>query len=429
MNAMVAPPSPLFSRRPPSKLSVWVLPVFVLAIAYALLALTLTEQLSHQQIMQRCVLVDPRRARIWSVGNVEIGLAYFGVFGGMVFYFLRLYARSTRHLLDLSLALLYLAGSFALDYFCVETFHPFMALLVGDAIVMTFTVMVSRQVWFQRLLGVFVPVIFLTCGVGHFLEGLSYWRLTYTVNTPWTMVTADIGFAVLVNASRFPAFIRGEDVVAELAIAKTRAETLQIEIDARVRADEQRAEAEAAREKAEAEKEAAQARTRAFLRDVLASVTNSKLVLVDTSDQLPPSFAPVGELISLSREAGLRELRQRTKQVALAAGHSEERQHDLLTAVSESGMNAIVHGDGGTGQVLVGTDGTVQVRVEDHGLGISMENLPKATLSRGFSTKATLGHGLKMMLETTDRLYLLTGPGGTTVVLEQSRERPAPAWL
>ena len=92
-------------------------------------------------------------------------------------------------------------------------------------------------------------------------------------------------------------------------------------------------------------------------------------------------------------------------------------------------MNAIVHGGGGTGRVSVGADGTVQVRVEDQGGGISVENLPRATLSRGFSTQATLGHGLKMMLETADRLYLLTGPTGTTVVLEQERDKPPPAWL
>lgn len=43
--------------------------------------------------------------------------------------------------------------------------------------------------------------------------------------------------------------------------------------------------------------------------------------------------------------------------------------------------------------------------------------------------RATLGHGLKLMLETVDRLYLLTGPSGTTIVLEQEQDRPLPAWL
>ena len=408
--------------KPPNPFIPWLLPIFVLAVAYGLLALTLTEQLSHRQIMERCVLVDPRRARLWSVGNVEIGLAYLGVFGGMLFYFLRLYSRSRQHLADLGLAVAYLLGSFALDAFCVQHFHPFMALLIGDATVMTFTLAVSRQVWFQRLLGVFVPVIFLTCGIGHFLEGLSYWQLTYTINTPWTMVTADIGFAVLVNASRFPAFIRGEDVVAELAVTKTRAETLQAEIDARLRADE-------LREHAEAEKQAEKARVRTFLRDVLASVTDNKLHLIDTADEFPLPSQDMGEAIVLSQEAGLRELRQRALMAAQRAGHSEERQHELLTAVSEAGMNAIVHGNGGIGRVSVEANGTIQVRVEDHGTGIAMENLPRATLSRGFSTKATLGHGLKMMLDTVDRLYLLTSPTGTTIVLEQDREKPIPVWL
>ncbi len=409
-------------QKPPNPFTPWLLPIFVLAVAYGLLALTLTEQLSHREIMERCVLVDPRRARLWSVGNVEIGLAYLGVFGGMLYYFLRLYSRSRQHLTDLSLAIAYLLISFALDYFCVQHFNPFMALLIGDAAVMTFTLAVSRQVWFQRLLGVFVPVIFLTCGVGHLLEGLSYWQLTYTVNTPWTMVTADIGFAVLVNASRFPAFIRGEDVVAELAAAKAQAQTLQVQIDARIRADE-------LREQAEAEKEAEKVRIRAFLRDVLISVTDSKLFLIDSSDQLPLPSVPVGEAILLSETEGLRELRQRTQQAAKAAGHSEERWNDLATAASEAGMNAITHGGQGTAWVFHNDAGTVQVRVEDHGTGITMENLPRAALSRGFSTKASLGHGLKMTLDTVDRLYLLTGPAGTTVVLEQDREKPLPAWL
>lgn len=413
-----APPPPDNS---PRRFTPWLLPLFVLAIAYALLALTLTEQLSHQQIMERCVLVDPRRARIWSVGNVEIGLAYFGVFFGMVFYFLKLYGRSRQHLVDLGLALAYLMGSFALDYFCVQTFHPFMALLVGDAVVMTFTVMVSRQVWFQRLLGVFVPVIFLTCGVGHFLEGLSYWHLTYTVNTPWTMVTADVGFAVLVNANRFPAFIRGEDVVAELAIAKTRAETLQGEIDARLRAEQ-------ARSAAEAEQEAARLRMRAFLRDVLVGATEGKLHLCFAPDDLPPAPDSARAPIPLSMTEGLSELRQSVKALALELHFEDARWQDLMTAASEAGMNAVVHAHGGQARLGANAEGTVQVRVEDQGQGIDVERLPRATLEKGYTTAGTLGHGMKMMLQSVDRIYLLTGEGGTTLVLEQDRIASAPAW-
>jgi PAS domain S-box-containing protein len=175
------------------------------------------------------------------------------------------------------------------------------------------------------------------------------------------------------------------------------------------------------------ERERMAAQQRAFLRDVLLSVTEGRLHLCHTASELPAPLVPFGGSVSLSREGGLRELRHLALEAA--EGMAEEGRHDLATAASEAGMNAIVHGGGGTGQVSVGADGTVQVRVEDHGTGITMENLPHATLSRGFSTKATLGHGLKMMIETADRLYLMTGPTGTTVVLEQDRERPLPAWL
>lgn len=407
MNATLFSIKPNPSGKLSSRLLSWILPICVLVIAYALLGLTFTEQLTHQEIMQRCVLVDPRRARIWSVGNVEIGLAYFGVFFGMVFYFLKMYFRSKEHVTDLCLALAYLGGSFLLDFFCVQTFQPFMALLIGDAIVMTFTVMVSKQVWFQRLLGVFVPIIFLTCGLGHFLEGLSYWKLTYTYNTPWTMVTADIGFAVLVNTSRFPAFIRGEDVVAELAIAKTRAETLQVEIDARTQA--------------EADREAAQRLMQGFLRDVLASVTEGRLRLCDTILDLPPMMVSACDLIILTRTEGLSRLRQCTREVSLGLGIPEERWQDLVTACSEAGMNAVVHGGGGVARVGADGQDTVQVWVEDQGQGIEVKNLPRATLEKGYTTAGTLGHGMKMMLQAADRVWLLTGSSGTTVVLEQDR--------
>ncbi len=57
----------------------------------------------------------------------------------------------------------------------------------------------------------------------------------------------------------------------------------------------------------------------------------------------------------------------------------------------------------------------------DQGRGINVENLPRATLEKGYTTAGTLGHGMKMMLQTADRLWLLTGSTGTTLVLEQDR--------
>jgi PAS domain S-box-containing protein len=160
----------------------------------------------------------------------------------------------------------------------------------------------------------------------------------------------------------------------------------------------------------------ADALQRTFLRDVLASVTEGRLVLCEVHADLPAPLPSVGAPIPLSRESGLRDLRVRA--LDAADGMSDERRHDLVTAVSEAGMNAIVHGGGGVGYVGRGEDGMIQVRVEDQGAGIAVADLPRATLARGYSTKATLGHGFKMM-QAVDRVYVLTGSTGSTVVLEQ----------
>ena len=172
---------------------------------------------------------------------------------------------------------------------------------------------------------------------------------------------------------------------------------------------------------------------RVFLRDVLASVTGGRLNLCDSPADLPDPLPTSGDPIPLSRTEGLHALRQAAKKATLTEGFADERWQDLVTAVSEAAMNAAVHAGGGEGRVCVGgagteRAGTVQVWVRDHGRGIDVENLPRAALAKGYTTAGSLGHGMKMMLESTDRLWLLTSPEGTTVVMEQDRHPPAPTW-
>lgn len=182
--------------------------------------------------------------------------------------------------------------------------------------------------------------------------------------------------------------------------------------------ERRRVEADNVRLLAEAEENAV--RQRAFLRDVLASVTDGRLQLCDTAADLPSSPAACLPPVLLSYTSGLRQLRHEALEAAAAVGLSRERGHDLALAVGEAGMNAVVHAGSGTGQVFWDQkQQSVQIRIEDQGEGILVENLPRATLKRGYSTKATLGHGMKMILQTASCLWLLTGPTGTTVVLEQ----------
>ena len=171
------------------------------------------------------------------------------------------------------------------------------------------------------------------------------------------------------------------------------------------------------------------ARANKALRDVLMSVTEGRFHLCESAADLPPPLEALGEPFSLVRVEAIPALRHAARDAAQRGGLSDERREDLELAVSEAAMNAVVHSHEGVGQICLHPDGTIQVWVMDTGPGITMENLPRATLERGYTTAGTLGHGFWLMLNSIDRLWLLTGTSGTTVVLEQYCTAPEPAWL
>lgn len=187
-------------------------------------------------------------------------------------------------------------------------------------------------------------------------------------------------------------------------------------------------------ERAEAELSAAIAKQQKFVRDVLFSVTEGKLRLCRDVTDLPEALPEVAGPFPLSKGA-LRALRVAAETVAREQNFDEERWQDLLTAIGEAGMNAVVHGGGGEGRVCFGSPaGTetppyIQIWIKDEGSGISMDFVHRATLEKGFTTAGTMGHGFSMILKTCDRMYLSTGPTGTTVVIEQSKEPPQPEWV
>lgn len=169
---------------------------------------------------------------------------------------------------------------------------------------------------------------------------------------------------------------------------------------------------------------------RIFLREVLFGLSEGRLILCDTADDLPAPLPLFGEPIPLTKMS-LRTLRHRMAAFATEAGWPLERQQDFETAVGEGAMNAVVHGGGeASGEVRADLkSGRGQVWIRDQGKGISEASLHRATLEKGFTTAGTLGHGFSIMLKTADRVYLLTGPTGTTVVLEQGAIPPEPSWL
>lgn len=163
---------------------------------------------------------------------------------------------------------------------------------------------------------------------------------------------------------------------------------------------------------------------RAFLRDVLSSVTQGRLLLCDAEADLPCPLEPLAGRPNMPvLSETLSGLRARIQAAATEAGLPPNRGDDLLLGAGEAAMNAVVHAGGGRAHVLRDpARGLVQVWLRDQGGGIALDHLHRATLEPGFTTAGTLGQGFYILLHTCDRVYLHTGPAGTTVVLEQAAD-------
>jgi PAS domain S-box-containing protein len=168
-------------------------------------------------------------------------------------------------------------------------------------------------------------------------------------------------------------------------------------------------------------------RRRDIIRDLLWNVTNGRLNICESCDGLPPELIRVGRDLPLTLGA-LGRLRDAVMNAAGRSGFARARAHDIVTAASEAAMNAIVHANGGFARVNLDGKGIVQVRVTDHGCGIAWDRLPLAAIVPGCAAAGTLGHGLKVIIRTADRVWLCTGPQGTTIVLEQNRVAPEHSW-
>ncbi len=159
---------------------------------------------------------------------------------------------------------------------------------------------------------------------------------------------------------------------------------------------------------------------RTFLREVLATATDRRLHLCESASDLPNPLplAPGETAIALS-PAKLYELRARIRKTAQGAGLNTAAIGELVMAGSEAALNAVVHARCGTAEIRSDASrGRMQLWIRDKGPGIDDAMLHRATLEAGFSSKGTLGQGFALIISTSRRAHLLTGAGGTTIVLE-----------
>jgi len=114
-------------------------------------------------------------------------------------------------------------------------------------------------------------------------------------------------------------------------------------------------------------------------------------------------------------------------QVAKAVGFDEDSRHDILAAVRESLVNAIVHGNRGDGARRVTLDlaldgGGLEIRVRDEGRGFDPNRLPDPLALENLCKSS--GRGILLMKALMDAVdFRRPRSGGTEVTLRKRLAR------
>lgn len=154
--------------------------------------------------------------------------------------------------------------------------------------------------------------------------------------------------------------------------------------------------------------------------EVIRAVTHGKFNLVAPGAMPDPQSVQADVDMKGPNDYAL--VRHRIAEVCADAGMDHGDANALIQAAGEAVTNTLKHAPNGRCQIFAEADRIV-VRVSDTGSGIKAEDLAATILLPGFSTKVSLGMGYTLMLELADRVWLSTGPEGTTVQLEKRLER------
>ncbi|MHB0914046.1 MAG: GAF domain-containing protein [Armatimonadota bacterium] len=167
------------------------------------------------------------------------------------------------------------------------------------------------------------------------------------------------------------------------------------------------------RRRAEESAHRAEEREKEFYRSMIEASTEGKLIIADRREIMEIA-GPALAAWKIDDASELSMMRNALGEIAASEGMEESRVYDFKLAAGEAAANAVKHGGGGSASVHRMPDGMMFV-VTDKGGGIDTMNLPKVALLRGYTTAVSLGMGYKAMIAVADRVFLHTGPEGTTV--------------
>jgi PAS domain S-box-containing protein len=163
--------------------------------------------------------------------------------------------------------------------------------------------------------------------------------------------------------------------------------------------------------------EEAEKRVKTFYKETIFAVTDGKLEILERDEIEKICASPDLPEMEIRDAKDVGQARKMVKEAARAAGMESSQIDALVLCVGEAATNAYKHGGGGK-LTMCATGDSIRVKVSDSGPGMDSLALPKIAFMKGFSTVKSLGMGYANILACADKVYLCTGPGGTTVVIE-----------
>lgn len=154
-----------------------------------------------------------------------------------------------------------------------------------------------------------------------------------------------------------------------------------------------------------------------ILSDLAAAVACAKLRIL-SAEELESESARGATLaeISLADPATLASARRTVNAALRESGLPKDARSNFVLCISEAASNMLLHGGGGGTLSLRRLDDRLRAVVADRGPGLNFVNWMEPPSANG---QASMGYGLKIILDNLDAVGLHTGESGTTLFLDQ----------
>lgn len=152
----------------------------------------------------------------------------------------------------------------------------------------------------------------------------------------------------------------------------------------------------------------------------LKTKSNGKIILIDYNSIAKITVSPEIKkilVIPIKRAKDLMKIRNKVKEI-LTGTLDQSEINKIVLCVSELLTNVLKYADNGILKLYIFPGKRVLISIADSGEGMNANTLEKVFFEKGYSTKNSLGYGMKIVLKYSDKVYINTGDSGTFIILE-----------